>query len=342
MLPRILIIYTGGTFGMSLTRSGKGDRLSVPRLSPAVLRKNFLTRAPELQEIARCDVDVLMNRDSAHIGPEEWCRIADHIRAKWGKYDGVVVLHGTDTLAYTASALSFLLSSCPCPVILTGAQRPLAALRSDARRNLVTAVEIASTGPRPLVNQVSVFFDDRLFQGNRVHKRSATDYHAFDSPYVPPIATAGTEILYRSEREKKRAHRSRATNLKPHFSTRVALLHATPGFPSAVIAEHLLPQLDGIVLNVFASGTAPTHDAESIEMLRKAKHADIPVIIVSEGGSGADPSTYEAGQKLLEEGCLWAAGMTTESCYVKAALLLGQPGRGNFAHAWKRQIADES
>ncbi|OFZ21486.1 MAG: hypothetical protein A2X94_08235 [Bdellovibrionales bacterium GWB1_55_8] len=339
MLPRILIVYTGGTFGMKLTRSGKGDRLSVPRLSSAILRKNFLTRAPELQELAKCDVDVLMNCDSAHIGPKEWCEIADHIRSRWMKYDGIIVLHGTDTLAYTASALSFLLLPCPRPVILTGAQRPFAALRSDARRNLVSAVEIAASGPRPLVNQVSVFFDDRLFQGNRVHKKSATDYHAFDSPFVEPIATVGTDIRYRkSTTGKRQVSRSR---LRPSFSSKVALVHATPGFPARVISEHLLPQLDGIVLNVFASGTAPTHDPEFRKMLRAAKRTSTPVIVVSEGGSGADPSTYEAGQILLEEGCLWAGGMTLESCFVKASLLLGQQRRSDFKRLWRQQIAGE-
>ena len=338
MRPKILILYTGGTFGMSLEPSRKGSRLVVPRLSSAALKRSFQKRVPELNEIAHCDVDVMMNCDSAHIGPEDWCAMAERIRTHWKKYDGIVILHGTDTLAYTASALSFLLRPCHKPVILTGAQRPLAALRSDARRNLVSAVEIASSGPRPIVNGVSVFFDDKLFQGNRVHKRSATEYHAFESPHSEPLAIVGTEIRYHVP--AKRQHST--ISLKPHFNDKVALIHVTPGFPAKAFADHLLPQLDAVVLNVFPSGTAPTHDREFIEFLRKARKRKLPVVVVAEGGTDGDPDTYEAGRKLLAEGCTWAGGMTTECSFVKAALLLGQPeGKRRFSALWKQQFSDE-
>ncbi|HAR41088.1 MAG TPA: hypothetical protein DCS07_00390 [Bdellovibrionales bacterium] len=339
---KILIIYTGGTFGMSLDHSRRGDRLSVPDLSPQILKKNFSRRVPELEQIAHCDVDVLMNCDSAHIGPQDWCKIAQKIRTSWKKYDGIVVLHGTDTLAYTASALSFLLKPCLKPVILTGAQRPLTALRSDARRNLVSAVEIASSGPGFIANRVSVFFDDKLFQGNRVHKQSATEYHAFESPHAEPLAVVGTEIRYHHPERPSRKKVRKPVHLAPCFNSKVALIHVTPGFPAEIFSKHLLPQLEGIVLNVFPSGTAPTHDEKFLEMLRTARKRSIPVVVVTEAGVRVNPAAYEAGRALMAEGCTWAGDLTTECSFVKTALILGQKeGKKRFSQLWDMQFADE-
>jgi L-asparaginase len=339
---RVLILYTGGTFGMTATSKGSGS-MSMPKLNPAGLRQRFLKNVPELSQLAHCDVDVVMNRDSAHVGPAEWKALAARIQKRWSKYDGIVILHGTDTLAYTASALSFLLRPCRKPVILTGAQRPLAALRTDARRNLMAAVEIAARGPRPAKNQVKVFFDDRLLRGNRVRKRSASEFGAFESPKFPALAMVGTEIRYAPAGGKP----SGSPKLRPEFNAHVALLHATPGFPARHITQSLLPELNGLVLVVFPSGTAPTHDPEFIRLLRAARRLDIPVVTVSEGVSQppsgrANPGTYEAGRKLIEEGCFWSGEMTPECAYVKASLLLGQArGRRRFAALWKRELAGE-
>src|SRR5262245_36761578 len=121
---RVLLLYTGGTFGMEIP-AGRGAPILIPKLSPAALRARLQERVPELASIADCEIKILLNRDSAHVGPEEWRKFADFIRKNWKRYDGVVLLHGTDTLSYTASALSFLLRPCLRPVVLTGAQRPL-------------------------------------------------------------------------------------------------------------------------------------------------------------------------------------------------------------------------
>jgi L-asparaginase len=174
-MPKVLIIYTGGTFGMVPSEGG----FAIDDISAKALKQRIETFVPELRYLAHCDIEVALNCDSAHIGPEEWIQLANLIKKKSSQYDGVVVLHGTDTLSYTASALSFLLRPCKKPVIITGAQRPLASIRTDARRNLLSAVEIAATGPRDVVSQVCVFFDDRLLQGNLTRKRSATDFFCF-------------------------------------------------------------------------------------------------------------------------------------------------------------------
>ncbi len=313
------------------------DSLTIPRLGAPALKRRLLEHVPELAALAHCEVEVLMNRDSAHVGSAEWLKIAGRIRARWKAFDGVVVLHGTDTLAYTASALSFLLRPCLRPVVLTGAQRPLAALRSDARRNLISAVEIAASRTPGRLSQVAVFFNDLLFQGNRVRKRSAVDYSGFDSPKAPALARVGAQVHW-----DRRAFRSVGSSpaLKAAFSSRVAMLQLTPGFPARAIREKLLPELEGLVLVAFPSGTAPTHDPEFLALLDRARASGIPVVVATEG-VGVTGSEYRAGQEMLARGCLWSGAMTPECAYVKASLLLGQGARSRFESLWRRELAFE-
>ncbi len=354
MLPRVLILYTGGTFGMDLhpnprthLKSIQKNRvtLAVPNLSPPLLRKRLLDQVPELQRIAKCDVDVLLNRDSAHIGPKEWLLFSKKIQHDWDRYDGFVLLHGTDTLAYTASALSFLLRPCLKPVVLTGAQRPLSALRTDARTNLISAVEIAAHGPRKIVNQVTVFFGDKLFQGNRVRKISANDFAAFVSPHCSPLAIVGTTIRY-SDFSSKTSSR-RVQKYKPRFSERIMVAHVTPAFPSKSISKALLPYLDGLVLIVFHSGTAPTHDPAFRDFLRAAQDKKLPITIATEGSTQppitqAQAMHYAAGSELISHGALWAGSMTPECTFVKTSFLLAQsPDLKTFSRLWKNEFAGE-
>ncbi len=347
MAPRVLILYTGGTFGME-------PGLSLPELSVASLRARLQARVPELAQLADCTIDIVLNCDSAHVGPDEWLLLARRIRQNWKQYDGVVILHGTDTLAYSASALGFLLRPCLKPVVMTGAQRPLSALRTDARRNLISAVDIAANGPRALVGQVSIFFNDVLLQGNRARKRSASEFAAFESPQAAPLAVVGTSIRYAQKpyvaNSRAAAARARAPALKPVFNRKVGMLQVTPGFPAEEVARGLLPGLDGLVLIVFASVTAPTHDPRFLALLRDARRRELPVVIVTESAahagatdSSANPESYPAGRQLIEEGCLWAGPMTKECAYVKTQILLGQgPGRAAFARRWKRDYAGEA
>lgn len=347
--PRILILYTGGTFGMN------AGSLTLPRLSPSALKKRLMERVPELKALAECQVEVLMNRDSAHIGAPEWIQIAQRIRSRWKAVDGFVVLHGTDTLAYTASALSFLLRPCLKPVVLTGAQRPLAAIRSDARRNLISAVEIAAArrksskgGGRQSLAQVSVFFNELLFQGNRVRKRSAVDFSGFDSPKAPTLGRVGAQIFFDSRAFQKVSAQPR---LKDRFSHRVVMLQLTPGLPARAIRENLLPEIEGLVLVAFPSGTAPTQDPEFLALLAEARSLDIPVVVATEG-VGVTGSEYRAGKEMLSLGCLWSGAMTPECAYVKASWILGQIQEarsvvkhssriGQFKKWWEKEVAFE-
>ncbi len=335
---KVLILYTGGTFGM------EADTLAIPNLGPQALKKRLLRHVPELLMLADCEVRVEMNRDSAHIGPREWVRISQTIQELWDSYDGIVVLHGTDTLAYSASALSFLLRPCRKPVILTGAQRPLAAIRSDARRNLVSAVELAAFGVgsrQRRLSEVGVFFNEVLFRGNRVRKRSAVDFSGFESPKSGVLARVGSSIqVHGPWGSPKVPSRAVGSRLKPQFSSRIGMLHLTPGFPASAM-DPMLSKLEGLVLVAFPSGTAPTHQREFHRMLAQAHRRSLPVIVVTEG-VGISGSEYRAGKEMLDAGCLWSGAMTPECAYVKASYLLGQEdGRKALARWWSVDLANE-
>ncbi len=271
---RILILYTGGTFGMVPSKPHTG--YEVPWLDSTILRDRVFRYVPELHEIAECDVRVIMNKDSAQVGPREWLELANHIRREHRWFDGFVILHGTDTMAYTASALSLLLADLKRPVVLTGAQRPLAEVRTDARRNLISAVEIAATGPRPLVNQVMIFFDQLLLRGETARKRSASDFNGFEGPKVAPLAIVGSTIRYAA-----RVRPAKSKKFKTWaFSGHVCTLHVAPGFSAANFGDDLFTGLDALVLRVFPSGTAPTANPEFIKFLERARKRDVPVIAV--------------------------------------------------------------
>jgi L-asparaginase len=347
-LPKVLILYTGGTFGMVYDRDPEtgSQLLTVPRMSPRSLRERLLRHAPEIHGLAHCDVEVLLNRDSANIGPAQWVLLANAIQSRWRNYDGFIVLHGTDTLAYSASALSFLLRPCLKPVILTGAQRPLAALRNDARMNLIAAVEIAAHGPRQQVSQVCVFFGDRLFQGNRVRKKSASDYAAFESPDQPPLAIVGTSIRY-AEVEKRKGS---TLKLNPVFSEKVLMCHLTPGFNALALGALVLrapDSIEGLVLVVFPSGTGPSYRSDFFDLLEILQKRKIPAVIVTEGsteppGPRKAAIDYEASHLFRDSGCFPAGSMTPECAFVKTALLLGQGlDFKRFSERWYRNLALE-
>ncbi len=359
---KILILYTGGTLGM--ISQSEGSPLQIPPLTRSELVQTLKTRVPELAEMAQIEVNVLMNRDSAHVGASEWIQMAKAIRNAEKRVDGVVVLHGTDTLAYSASALSFLLRPCRLPVILTGAQRPLAALRTDARRNLISAVQVACTGPRSLVNQVCVFFDDHLFQGNQVRKRSALDFDAFESPQAMPLALVGTEIEYLNAssdlktprkgggvRTQQKGPGYKNFKMDSGFSKRVLMLHVTPHFCGPVLKKEVLKELDGLILVVFPSGTAPTADPEFVKLMDTAREIKIPVIVTTEGKTDLlatqskrrmNPEAYAAGRELFRLGAIWARGLTPECAFVKAAWILAQKeGKKKFRQLWARSYAGE-
>lgn len=316
-------------------KSGKAE-------SPAELRSRLLNRVPEMRQLAHCDVVVHDHRDSCQFGPADWVRLASRVKklARAKRADGVVVLHGTDTLAYTAAALSFLLSDFSTPVIMTGSMRPLAALRTDARRNLIASLEIAAEAKKRRMSGVYVFFNDTLFLGRTVRKRSAHEFDAFESIKARPLAVVGTEVTYVEDPPKRRP---RLPRLAFEFSDSVLMLHLTPGFAVDAFKE-VLTSIHALVLVVYPSVTGPTENPMFVRFLAEAKRLRVPVIAVTdaqwtpgEGGSNKIAS-YQATRELKKSGVIISETITPECAYVLASWIYGQAGMNHqkFVRIWRQ------
>jgi L-asparaginase len=340
---KILVLYTGGTFGMD-------ENLEIPALSAAALKKRLLQRVPEMGKIADCTIRVLFNMDSCQMGVNHWWRIAEEIRKSSVGFDGVVVLHGTDTLSYTAAALSMLLSPCPVPVVLTGAQKPLYSLRNDARSNLLTALETAAYGPKELRSRVLVAFHDEVFLGSRVRKHSAFDFGAFESPRFPRLARVGSGIHYEPVvralpplRRKKPLIETLASPSKNRIP-RILKTEVLPEFPSSLFRDELLSDLDSILLTLYPSATAPTESEGFLDFLLRAQSAGTRILAITERAHApARPDSYASGQALIENGVLWCGDLTPEAATVKATLLhLLDPDGSLFDELWEKPLSDET
>src|SRR5688572_5230981 len=228
-MPNVLLLHTGGTLGMA------GGRPSV--LRPSAFFKTLKQRIPELFELARIELELFSNLDSCEMQPELWSRMAAHVHGRLREFDGVVITHGTDTLAFTASALSFMLPGLDKAVVLTGSQRPLLEIRSDARLNLIDAVISALRGPK----EVTVCFDSKLFRGNRTRKVRVAEYDAFESPNLPPLGVLGVDATFEPGLQRKGPAR-----LRERMDPRVFLLKVFPGLDPR-LPLLLLPHVRGLV-----------------------------------------------------------------------------------------------
>jgi L-asparaginase len=280
-------------------------------LKPASFARTLKARAPELFELADIDLDLFCNVDSAEMQPELWSRMASHLHEKLPAYDGAVITHGTDTLAFTASALSFMLQGLPRPVVLTGSQRPLGEIRSDARLNLVDAVTSAIRGPR----EVTVCFDSRLFRGNRVRKVKVSEYDAFESTNLPPLGILGVDARFEPGLTAKGRFR-----LKEKLDPRVFLLKVFPGMDPKLPLS-LLPHVRGLVIEAYGAGTFPI-DPELGRSLSplflEAEKRGVPVVVVSQAHrNGVDLTLYESGAFALKHGAISGGDMTASAALVK-------------------------
>lgn len=280
-------------------------------LKPGAFFATLRARVPELFELAELELELFSNLDSCEMQPEAWTALATLLFKRLPRFDGAVITHGTDTLAYTASALSFLLPGLSRPVVLTGAQRPLKEVRSDARLNLIDAVTSALKGPR----EVTVCFDSHLYRGNRVRKTSVNAFDAFDSPNAPPVGTLGVDTRF----EKGRVPHGKP-RLEPGLDPKVLLLKVYPGLdPEAFMA--VLPRFRGVVLEAYGSGTFPVAKTfgRSLEpLLREARRRKLPVLVVSQAQrDGIDLSIYEAGQRALDQGAISGGDLTTAAAVTK-------------------------
>lgn len=307
----ILLIYTGGTIGMVNGTDGS--------LKPFDFEK-LTAKIPELKNFD-IELDAIAFKkpiDSSNMNPKTWVYLANLIGEHYQKYDGFVILHGSDTMAYTASALSFLLEDLCKPVILTGSQLPIGIRRTDAKENLITSIEIAASGKTP---EVCVYFEYKLLRGNRTVKINAEHFEAFDSPNFPTLAEAGVHIKYR-----QKVNYCITNHLKVHekMSDSVAVIKLYPGIPQEIITTLLNSNCKGIVLETFGSGNATTK-SEFINALESAIHNGKIILNISQCTAGAvSQGLYETSSQLEKIGVVSGKDMTTEAAITKMMFLLAQ------------------
>ena len=283
---------------------------------------------PELRTFANLDVHVLFNKDSCRIGPAEWLKISKTLHAAREHFDAFVVVHGTDTMAYTASALSLLLAGFRKPIILTGSQLPLVMPRSDARQNLIDTLTCATAGftpPHVHCNEVSICFGGVLLRGNRARKTNASAYNAFSSPTYPPLAVLGVDVDWKDE-----AILQDRGVYRPRFKLEPAVLRVpiVPGCdPRAAYGDLCERGVKGIVLETFGVGNMPDLPVHGwIPWLRAQRKKGLQVYLASQCGAGSlHPELYRSGSVALELGVQAGPQMTPECAVVKMMLCLAHP-----------------
>ncbi len=317
--PSLLIIYTGGTIGMvknPLTGALQPYHFEdIYKLMPVLRNFDY-----NLQSIS---FDPLI--DSSNVTPSFWVKLATVIEENYEKYDGFVVLHGTDTMAYSASMLSFMLENLNKPVIFTGSQLPMGVIRTDGRDNFINAIEIAAAriDETPMVPEVAIYFENKLMRGNRTNKYNAENFNAFLSGNYPPLAEVGVHIRYNTEQILKPNFRK--LKVYKNLDNSVLILKLFPGIAEVVVKNALqIEGLKGVILETYGAGNAPT-DIWFIDALIQAIGKGIIIYNVTQCKGGAvDMGKYETSMKLSQIGVIGGSDITTESAIAKMMFLLGQ------------------
>ncbi|TDQ21906.1 asparaginase [Tenacibaculum caenipelagi] len=337
--PKILIVYTGGTIGMVKDyNTGALKAFDFSQIS---------SKIPELQQL-NCDITTISFDepiDSSNMNVDYYIQIAEIISDNYNKFDGFVVLTGSDTMSYTSSAISFMFENLQKPVIFTGSQLPIGDLRTDAKENLITSIQIASTyeNGQPIIQEVGLYFEYKLYRANRTTKINAEQFEAFASMNYPPLAESGVHLNFNHHLLLKPSQKETKLVFRKKLDNHVAILKLFPGITEPVVRSFVnISGLKGIVLETYGSGNAPT-EKWFLNLLEESIQKGISIVNVTQcAGGSVILGHYETSSEMKRIGIVDGKDITTETAIAKMMYLLGEKlSKEEFKHYFQKPLRGE-